>query len=258
MKTRDISIYNMKMRACLSVTEKEIYKRQIFLFGEKGQKRLKKSTVFMVGAGGLGSSAALYLAGAGIGRIIVADPDKVELSNLNRQVLHGIKRLGKNKAISAKTTLEALNNNIKIEAVTERITSRNIDKFAKNADLILDCLDNFETRFLLNTYSVAKKKPFIFGAVYGYFGQLALILPGKTFCLACVFEGLPVKGTFPVLGATPGVIGSLQAMEAVKYLAGTSQNLNSELLTWDGLKQEFRKVKLQRNKYCKVCGKGKK
>jgi len=242
------------MRKNLSKSEKEIYKRQILLFGEKGQKRLKESTVFMIGAGGLGSSAAFYLAAAGVGKIIIADSDKVELSNLNRQILHGSKRLGKNKALSAKNTLAALNENIKIEAVTERITAENIDKYAKKADILLDCLDNFETRFLLNSYAVKKKKPLIFGAIYGYFGQLAFIRPGKSFCLACIFEGLPVKGIFPVLGATPGVIGSLQAMEAVKYLTGTGENLKSELLTWNGIKQEFRKVVLKRNLHCKICG----
>jgi len=243
------------MRNNLSASEKERYKRQILLFGEKAQKNLKKSTVFMIGAGGLGSSAAYYLAAAGIGRIIIADSDKVELSNLNRQILHGKPRLGKNKALSAKVTLEALNSKIKIQAVTERITATNIDKYAGKADLLLDCLDNFETRFLLNSYAVKKKKPLLFGAIYGWFGQLAFIRPGKSFCLACVFEGLPEKGVFPVLGATPGVIGALQAMEAVKYLSGAGNNLKSELLTWDGLKQEFRKVVLKRNPQCKVCGK---
>jgi len=209
------------MRNNLSASEKERYKRQILLFGEKAQKNLKKSTVFMIGAGGLGSSAAYYLAAAGIGRIIIADSDKVELSNLNRQILHGKPRLGKNKALSAKVTLEALNSKIKIQAVTERITATNIDKYAGKADLLLDCLDNFETRFLLNSYAVKKKKPLLFGAIYGWFG----------------------------------VIGALQAMEAVKYLSGAGNNLKSELLTWDGLKQEFRKVVLKRNPQCKVCGK---
>ncbi len=257
MKKPEANIYNIVMSIFLSAAEKERYKRQIMLFGEKGQKRLKKSTVFMVGAGGLGSSAALYLAGAGIGRIIIADSDKVELSNLNRQVLHSKKRIQKNKALSAKTTLEALNDNIKIEAVTERITGENIDQYARQADLLLDCLDNFETRFLLNSYAVEKKKPLLFGGISGYFGQLALILPKKSFCLACIFEGLPAKGIFPVLGATPGVIGSLQAMEAVKYLAGTGGNLKSELLTWNGLTQEFRKIVIKRDPHCVVCGKEK-
>src|SRR3989339_1940869 len=130
------------MRTTLSSSEKEIYKRQILLFGEKGQKRLKKSTVFMVGAGGLGSSAAFYLAGAGVGRIIIADADKVELSNLNRQIMHGMKRIGKNKALSAKNTLESLNANIRIEAISERITEGNIDRYAKKAAIQPRCLYN--------------------------------------------------------------------------------------------------------------------
>jgi len=241
----------------LSKQEKIRYQRQILLFGEKAQNKLKNSTVLMVGAGGLGSSAAFYLAGAGVGHIIICDSDRVELSNLNRQILHGRNRLGKNKALSAKQTLENINNNIKIEAVTERINAGNIDKYAKNADVLLDCLDNFETRFLLNSYAVKTKKPLIFGAIYGFFGQLALIRPGKSFCLGCIFEGLPSKGVFPVLGAVPGAIGSLQAVEAVKYLSKIGGNLDSELLTWDGMKQEFRKVKLKINKYCEVCGKAK-
>jgi adenylyltransferase/sulfurtransferase len=159
------------------------------------------------------------------------------------------------KVVSGKRTINRLNSFVKVKTVSEKLNRANISKYFSSADLIIDCLDNFETRYLLNEYAAAEKIPFIYGGIYGMNGQMSFIHSPKTFCLACVFEGVPKKEIFPVLGAVPGVIGSLQALEAIKYLTGTGRNLKNVILTWNGAIQEFRKITMKRNKNCEVCGK---
>jgi len=241
----------------LSEDELKRYKRQIMMsgWGEEGQKKLKGSTVFMVGAGGLGSPVSIYLAVAGIGKIIICDFDSPDLSNLNRQILHTVKDIGKNKAVSARETLLELNPEISVEAVAEKITDDNIDCYAHDADLIIDCLDNFPTRHILNRYCVKNEKPFLHGGIYGLSGQLTFFHPPETACLACIFPSSPEPEVFPVVGATPAVIGGLQAVEAIKFLVGRSTPLKNHLLTWDGERMEFRKMNIRKAPNCPVCGK---
>jgi molybdopterin/thiamine biosynthesis adenylyltransferase len=243
----------------LSEDELQRYKRQIMMsgWGEEGQRKLKGSTVFMVGAGGLGSPVSIYLAVAGIGKIVISDFDSPDLTNLNRQILHTVNDIGKNKAISAKETLSEINPDVEVVPVTEQITAENIAKYAADADIIVDCLDNFQARHILNDYSVKTKKPLVHGGIYGMSGQLTFFHPPETGCLSCIFPSAPAKEVFPVLGATPAVIGCLQAMEVIKYLLGKGTNLKNVLLTWDGEKMDFRKLNLRKSPNCPVCGNGK-
>jgi molybdopterin/thiamine biosynthesis adenylyltransferase len=243
------------MKIELNAQELTRYKRQILLFGPEKQKKLKEASVFVAGAGGLGSPACIYLAAAGIGTLTVCDFDNVELSNLNRQVLHGDAKLGKNKAVSALETQAGINKFTAVIPVNKKLDRSNAADIIGSPDIIIDCLDNFETRFVINEYAVRERIPLVFGAVYGTEGQVSFIRHPKTFCLACVFEGAPPKEEFPIIGATAGVIGSLQALEAVKYITETGENLENVLLTWDGLKQEFRKVEMQKDPSCEICGK---
>lgn len=241
----------------LTLQENLRYSRQMLIWDKKGQEKLKSSTIFIAGAGGLGGPAAIYLACAGIGKLRICDFDVIEVTNLNRQILHDDSKLEKNKAESAKETLNRLNKNVEVVPIKEKIDEKNVANLVGESDIVIDCLDNFETRFILNKFCVSKKKPFVFGAVYGFEGQVSFIQHPETFCLACMFEGAPEKEVFPVVGTTPGVIGTLQAMEAIKFLTKTGENLKNLLLTWDGLKQEFRKVQVGKDPDCEVCGKKK-
>ena len=178
-----------KSNTKLSEDELQRYKRQMMMagWGEEGQKKLKGSTVFMVGAGGLGSPVSIYLAVAGIGRIVISDFDSPDLTNLNRQILHTVNDIGKNKAISAKETLSQINPDVEIVPVTEQITAENIARYAADADIIVDCLDNFQARHILNDYSVKTGKPLVHGGIYGMAGQLTFFHPPETGCLSCIF-----------------------------------------------------------------------
>lgn len=179
-------------------TENEKYIRQIMLFGEEGQEKLKRATVFVAGAGGLGSPISTYLAIAGVGKIIIADFDRVEKSNLNRQFLHHERDLGREKVISAEEKLLSMNPDIKVETIKEKIMDENADLIVPSCDLIIDALDNFETRHVLNRLAVKRKIPLIHGAVAGYRGQATTVIPGKTPCLCCIFHSFK-KEVFPVL-----------------------------------------------------------
>ncbi|MCS7203903.1 MAG: HesA/MoeB/ThiF family protein [Thermodesulfovibrio sp.] len=231
------------------------YSRQMMIEGweKEGQMKLKNSTVFIAGAGGLGSPASIYLAVAGVGKIVICDFDTVETTNLNRQILHSLTRVGINKALSAKITLSAINPDVEIIAITEKITEKNAFELIGETQIIIDCMDNFETRYILNEVAVRKNIPLVFGAIYGMQGMLSFIQPPQTPCLKCLFPEAPQKETFPVVGATAGVVGTLQALEAIKYLVGIGKLLRDKLFVWDGMKGEFKTFKAQKDPLCPVC-----
>lgn len=241
----------------LSEDELKRYTRQMMMegWGNEIQEKLKKSTVFIAGAGGLGSPVSIYLAVAGIGNIRICDFDSPDMSNLNRQILHNHNRVGINKAISAKQTLSELNPHINITAFTDKIVAENVDELVGDSDLILDCMDNFPTRYLLNETAIRKKIPMVHGSIWGMDGRLTFISPPETPCLSCIFPESPPKEVFPVVGATPGVIGTLQALEAIKYLAGIGDNIKGKILVWEGTKVEFRKYRAYKDPACPVCSK---
>jgi molybdopterin/thiamine biosynthesis adenylyltransferase len=216
----------------LTTDELGRYGRQILLdnWGEEGQQRLKTSTAFIAGAGGLGSPAAIYLAVAGVGRIRICDMDSLETTNLNRQILHDHTRVGLNEAVSARQTLELTNPHVEVTALTETISADNVDRLVGDADIIMDCLDNFATRYVLNDAAARLRIPLVFGSVWGMEGRLSFFQPPATPCLRCLFPEGPPKGTFPVVGVTPGVIGTLEALEALKFITGVGANLKGKLL----------------------------
>jgi adenylyltransferase/sulfurtransferase len=232
------------------------YGRQILYagFGEEGQEKLKGSRVVVAGLGGLGCSAALYLACAGIGHVTLIDCDRVELSNLNRQVLYYEEDIGEEKPLSVARKLGRLNSAIDVTPVFKKITERNVRGVVKGANLVIDGMDNFKTRFVLNKACVAEGIPFIHGAVHGLLGQVTTIIPGKTPCLACIFPEVPRrKGTVPVFGVTPALVAILQVTEAIKLLAGFGRLLTGKMLYFNGETMEFTLCNLVRNRNCQVC-----
>lgn len=235
--------------------DKTRYNRQMLLegWGQEGQLKLKRASVFIAGAGGLGSPVAIYLAVAGVGEIKICDSDRVELSNLNRQILHADARIGQLKAESAAQTLRQLNPAINIVPCAEHLDPNNIARVIGRPDIIIDCLDNFETRYLLNTYCIEHHLPFVHGAVWGLVGQTAFLHPPETPCLRCIFKQAPPKTVFPVVGATPGLIGSLQAMQALKYLTGVGDLLKGSLLFFDGEDMTFAACRTETDPACPEC-----
>jgi adenylyltransferase/sulfurtransferase len=240
----------------LSPEEKQRYDRQIMIpgIGEAGQEKIKKASVVIAGAGGLGSPVALYLTAAGVGTVRVIDNDKVELSNLNRQILHGDKDIGKAKTASAYDKLTKLNKNITIETVHITIDESNAAQLTEGFDVIVDAMDNLSTRFLLNKAAVKHKVPFIHGAVSGLEGRTMTVIPGKSACIKCVYHALPQEHKFPVLGTTPAVIGAIEATEVIKYITGIGTLLTDRLLIYDGLNIKFTELKVVRNINCEHCG----
>jgi adenylyltransferase/sulfurtransferase len=240
----------------LTPSEKERYDRQIRIygFGEAGQATLTKAKVLIAGAGGLGSPAALYLAAAGIGTLRIADNDTVELSNLNRQVLHWEADLGGGKAESAAAKLRQLNPEIKIEASAATITEANADELVGDADLIVDALDNLPARYLMNQTAIRKGIPFLHGAVYGFEGRAMTVLPGRSACLNCLYHDVKLKPEkFPVIGVAPAVIGCIQATEAIKYLTGMGELLTNRILNYDGLSLKFSELIIRPDPECTHC-----
>jgi adenylyltransferase/sulfurtransferase len=233
--------------------ELERYERQILLpeWSKSGQQKLKKAKVLVTGAGGLGSAILTYLAVAGVGRIKIIDGDRVDLSNLNRQMLHSDKDMGRDKVDSAKERLEALNPDISIEAIKATINENNV--FSLVADyLIVDAMDNLPTRLLLNRVAVKKNLPLFHGAVYGFEGRATTVIPGKTACLSCLYQGV-IPGKIPVVGVTPAIIGCIQATEVIKYILGIGELLADRLLIYDGLSMKFSEVKLKKDPNCPEC-----
>lgn len=238
------------------LTENELkrYERQIRIFGADGQERLKKAKVFVAGAGGLGSAISIYLAAAGIGRIRIVDHEKIELSNLNRQILHCDEDVGREKAASAEEKLKKINPDVSLEAISETIEENNVLELVDDFDLIVDAMDNFHTRYLLNRTAIVKNIPFFHGAINGLYGQATTIIPGKTACLRCIFPEPPPSMTFPVVGATCGVIGCIQVTEIVKHIVKMGSSLENRLLLWDGLNAKIDEIEIERNPSCEDCG----
>lgn len=231
------------------------YHRQMLLdrWGDPGQKKLKESTVFIAGAGGLGSPVAIYLAAVGIGRLRICDYDTLEISNLNRQILHTHTRIGKYKALSAKVTLKKINPHVKVEASYKKIDGESIAELVGNSSVIVDCMDNFPTRYILNNFAIKKGLVLVHGSIWGLEGRLTTMHFPKTPCLACIFPDSLPSGVFPVVGVTPGVIGCLQATEVIKYLVGIGENLYNHLLIFDGKDMVFKKLQVRVDPNCPVC-----
>jgi molybdopterin/thiamine biosynthesis adenylyltransferase len=240
----------------LSHAERERYDRQMFIpdFGEAGQEKLKKAKVFIAGNGGLGCPLAIYLAAAGVGTLRIVDNGSVELSNLNRQILHWTEDMGRRKVDSTMGKLPRLNPNVKIETVYDTITESNIAELVGDSSLIVDAMDNLPIRFLLNKTALAKKIPYMYGAVYGFEGRASTIIPGRTVCLGCFCQSYLPQTKFPVLGVTPAVIACIQATEAIKYIVGLGDLLLNRLLIYDGLRMQFVEMELKADPECAYCG----
>lgn len=240
----------------------ERYSRHIILkdIGIRGQKKLAAGKVLIIGAGGLGAPAAMYLAAAGVGKIGIADADTVELSNLQRQVIHTTNDLGKPKVESAKETMQAINPDVEVQTYNEFIYSKNILDIIADYDFVLDGTDNFPAKFLINDACVMASKPFTHAGIIRFEGQMMTVVPRESPCYRCVFNNPPPKGAVPtcreagVIGAMTGVIGSLQALEAIKYLTGAGKLLTGKLLIFDALSMSFHTAKLpKRGAGCAVC-----
>jgi adenylyltransferase/sulfurtransferase len=196
---------------------------------------------------------AVNLAMAGVGTIRLCDADEVSLSNLNRQFLHAEERIHTNKAISAHDTLSAINSTITVEPLSDRITDVNVDDLVQDSQVIVDCVDDFATRMALNRCSIKNGIPMVHGAIWGMEGRVTFLHPPRTPCFACMFSTAPPDGDVPVLGATPSAIGSLQALETIKYLTGTGRLLKGRMLILDGGPMECEELTLEKDRQCPVC-----
>lgn len=254
-----IQVVEMDRDSRLSKRDMERYARQIMIddLGEEGQRRLASATVGILGQGGLGSPCTLYLAAAGVGRLILVDQKAPRLSNLNRQVLHGEREVEEAlpKAESGARRVRSLNSDIDVIAHDIVVDEGNIGEIFDGADLIIDCLDDFVPRYVLNDYCVKERKPFIHAGIESFHGQMTTIVPGETPCLRCIFPSVPPReGEVPILGATAGVFGALEAVEAVKLITGAGEPLRSRLLFGDLLHQSWDVIDLERAEGCEVCG----
>ncbi len=248
----------------IDFTEEQLerYSRHILLkdVGVEGQKRLMSGKVLIIGAGGLGAPAALYLAAAGVGTLGIVDGDKVELSNLQRQIIHFAEDVSIAKVVSATQKVQALNPDVKVNAIQEHVCASNICDIIRGYDFIIDGTDNFAAKFLINDACVMEKIPFSHGGILRFTGQTMTILPGQSACYRCIFSAPPPRNAVPtcsqagVLGAIAGMLGTIQAAEALKFLAKIGTLLTNRLLTFDALEMDFRKVVLHKQANCRVCG----
>lgn len=228
--------------------------------GFKGQEKILNAKVLLVGAGGLGSPVAFYLAAAGVGDIGIIDGDSVELSNLQRQILHTTAEIGTPKAESAAKKLRALNPHITITPIASRLDSSNALEIFSQFDVIVDGVDNFATKFLINDACVLLKKPYSHGGILRFSGQSMSVNPGQSACYACIFDSPPPEGSVPscaeagVFGAIAGMLGTIQATEVLKIITGIGEPLYNTLLSFDALNMAFRKITLTQNPQCRVCG----
>ena len=250
----------------MSFTEDQVrrYARHIILpgIGVDGQRKLMDAGVLVIGAGGLGSPAAMYLAAAGVGTIGLVDFDRVELSNLQRQLLHDTDDVGRPKVESARDRLASLNPNVDVVAHETLLSSENAFDVLRAYDVVVDGTDNFPVRYLVNDACQMLGKPLVYGSIYQWEGQASVFLPGPdTPCYRCLFPEPPPPGTVPscaeggVFGVLPGIVGSIQAVEAIKLVLGTGEPLVGKLLLYDALRNEFTTVKLRWDPDCPVCGK---
>ena len=246
----------------MSEAQSKRYSRHLLIpeVGEEGQFKLLDSRVLLIGAGGLGSPAAYYLAAAGVGTLGIIDADVVEESNLQRQILHNTKRVGQYKAESARETLEALNPDVKVITYIERLDETNVARIVADYDVIIDGTDNFPTRYLLNDAALIANKPVVHGSVFRFEGQITIFKPNDGPCYRCLYPEPPPPELAPscaeagVLGVLPGIIGLLQATETIKLLLGIGDPLVGRLLTYDGLAGEFNELRLFRDPKCPACG----
>lgn len=255
--------YPVEMPPELSAAQLDRYSRHLLLpeVGEKGQAKLLGGKVLLLGAGGLGSPAALYLAAAGVGTIGLVDADVVDASNLQRQILHATSRLNMPKVESAEIAIRDLNPDVKVVSFKERLNSENVDRiFGEGWDAVVDGCDNFPTRYLVNDASLFHDIPIIHGSIFRFDGQVTTFVPKKGPCYRCLYPEPPPAHLAPscaeagVLGILPGLIGTLQATEAIKIILGLGDTLSGRLLTYDSLRMTFRTLKLRRDKTCPACG----
>jgi len=240
-----------------SSAELERYARQIRIegLGKSGQSKLKKASVMVVGAGGLGCPASFYLVAAGVGYVAVVDKETVELSNLNRQILHWSNDIGRPKGESMVEKLCQLNPEVTVKALQKTVTTNNARQLVKDFAVVVDALDNWRTRFLLNKACVEEKIPFVHAGVHALYGQITTILPGKGPCLQCILPKIPTEEEkFPVLGATVGTLGLLEALETIKIIIGLGEPLVGRMLHFDGETMSFQEIKVERRLDCPVCG----
>jgi adenylyltransferase/sulfurtransferase len=238
------------------------YSRHLTLpgFGMAGQQKLSAARILVVGAGGLGSPAALYLASAGVGTVGILDSDEVELSNLHRQILHGTEWVGKPKVESAAARLKSANPHVNVIKHHERLSAANAMRIFRGYDIVLDASDNFPTRYLVCDASYLLRKPLVYGAIFRFEGHASLFIPGKGPCYRCLHPEPPPAGSVPsgaeagILGVVPGLIGVIQATEAIKLVVGAGESLNGRLLIYNAMDMKFHEVRLARDPRCPLCG----
>jgi len=241
----------------LSESELERYNRQILIkgWGVEGQKKLKRSKVMVAGVGGLGSVSSLYLAAAGIGKLVLIDKDKVSLSDLNRQIIYSEDDLGLLKVDVAKRKIESLNSEVNVEAVIGEITKGNVRDLIEDVDVVVDGLDNWSTRFILNECCVEKSIPFVHAGVSEFYGQITTVMPGRGPCLRCIFPEKPRElKVIPIFGAIPGVLASLQVVEVIKMITGIGRLLVGRMLLLDGEEMTCEETEIKKKPNCPICG----